>query len=127
MIIIALIVLFIGFVFYLASYLTHIQMNKNEKLPYDFVHFGTFIREFDRYKYVPTLQYNKEYKSIFLRQNDKRIIYLHASIVKFNDKCMIFYPISWIKYCIWMRKNFKEGVRNRIKGLWIESKNANER
>lgn len=94
-------------------------MNKNEKIPYDFVHFNTFMNVFEKYKYVPTLKYDKNFKSIFLKQDDKIIIYLHASIVKFNDKCMIFYPISWIRYCLWMKNNFKE--KNRIIGLWKNS------
>lgn len=106
--IVSLIVLFIVFVLSLASYITHIQMNIQENLPYKFVSFRTFIREFNKYQHSPNLEYNKNYKSIFIKNDGTNILYLHASIVKFNDKCMIFYPISWIKYSLWMKKISKK-------------------
>lgn len=55
-----------------------------------------------------------------MRKNDEDILYLHADIVRINGKCMIFYPIDWIKYCIWMRQ-FQKVNSNRVKGLWNEN------
>lgn len=125
--IVPLIILFICFVLSLASYITHIQMNIQENLPYDFVHFRTFLQEFNKYQYSPSLEYNKNYKSIFIRNDGSNILYLHASIVKFNNKCMIFYPISWIKYSLWIKKKTKkERNSNHVKGLWNVNNKGNE-
>ena len=114
-------IIFILMLCFWVSYSTHIDMNKQEKLPYDYVTLNTFIREFNKYKDDPDLQKNEwNNKSIFLRKNDKDILYLHADIVRINEKCMIFYPIDWIKYCIWMRQ-FQKVDSNRVKGLWNEN------
>lgn len=106
---------------FIIGYMTHIKMNRGTDLPYDFVHFDTFQKIFDKYKYCPTLKYDKNYNSIFLRNEEKDIVYLHASIVKFNNQCMIFYPISWVKYLLWINKNFKP-ENNRVKNLWIQKR-----
>lgn len=102
-----------------SSYATHIYMNKKENVPYDYVNFKTFSREFNKYKYSLGLEYNENGESIFLKINNDYILYLHASIVKINGKCMIFYPIDWFKYCIWI-KQFNKSKTNRVKGLWEE-------
>lgn len=104
-------------VFLCASYETHITMSKNEHYPYDFVKFNTFIKEFDKYKDDSRLKICCNGRSIFLRVGICEIVYLHASIVRFNEKCMIFYPTDWFKYCIWKR-NFTKLKPNRVKGLW---------
>lgn len=107
--------------FYLGCYWsTHVDMNLDEHLPYDFVTFKTFMKEFEKYKDDPNLQkYEWNGKSIFLRGVGEYIVYLHANIVKFNGKCMIFYPLDYIKYCLWMKKfNKKPKKRYRVKGLW---------
>lgn len=107
-------------VLFLASYTTHIEMNINQNKPYGYVTFERFIKEFNKYKNDSRLKYDYDYKSIFLRYyNDEHVchnyVYLHASIVMFEDKCMIFYPIDWFKYCWWMKKQFKH---NKINRLW---------
>ena len=96
----------------------HIDMNKDEKLPYDYVNFETFIKEFEKYQDDPRLDFSRP-GSIFLRTsyfND--ILYLHADIVRIDNKCMIFYPIDYLKYKIWMKKIHKERDIHRVKGLW---------
>lgn len=107
-------------ILFLDSYVTHIQMNIGQKKPYDYVTFDRFIKQFNVYKDDSRLEYDKDYNAIFLRYyDDKHVyyneVYLHASIVEFQNKCMIFYPIDWIKYCWWVKKQF---CHNRIKGLW---------
>lgn len=105
---------------YLGYWAIHVSMNKDEKLPYDFVTFKTFLKEFEKYKDDTDLQkYEHDGKSIFLMRDREYIVYLHANIVKFNGKCMIFYPIDYIKYCLWMKKfNKKPKVNYRVKGIW---------
>ena len=114
-------IVFVLMLCFWVSYSTHIYMNKKEQRPYDYVTLNTFVREFNKYKDDPDLQKNEwNNKSIFLRKNDEDILYLHADIVRINGKCMIFYPIDWIKYCIWMRQ-FQKVNSNRVKGLWNEN------
>lgn len=100
----------------------HVSMNIEQRLPYDFVTFKTFIREFNKYKTDPELDKSELFKgSIFLEKDKESIVYLHANIVKFNNKCMIFYPLDYFKYRKW-KKNFrKESYKNnRVKGLWVQ-------
>lgn len=102
---------------FISSWLTHIDMNKGENKPYDWCTFSTFKKEFDKYKDNPKLEkaaFTGE--SIFLRENLHYIVYLHADIVKFDEKCMILYPHSYLAYHIW-KHNFNK-KSNRQKGLW---------
>ena len=103
-------------------------MNKRQNLLYDYVDFNTFIEVFNeyfnRYKDKPDIKIEHGFGgSPAFFMYDKyynRIIYLHASVVKFENRCMIFYPLSWIRYCIWMRqyKPVKKKKINRVKGLY---------
>ena len=115
------------FIIFISSYLTHIQMNRDQNLQYDYVNFKTFINVFNEYmdRYKDNSNVNIKYgyhgsPAVFMRMkyNCNYFIYLHASIVKFENKCMIFYPWSWIKYCIWIRK-FTKG--KHVKGLWKDN------
>lgn len=110
-------IIFICFICAYTSYVTHIHMNKKEKLPYDYVSFKTFIREFNKYKYNPRLERRENNNSIILKKDNDYVLYLHASIVKIDGKCMIFYPVDWFRYCIWI-KRFNKPKGNRVKGLW---------
>jgi len=108
-------------VYSVACYSAHIHMILREDKPYDFVGFKTFIFEFNRYKKDHKISYDKEVNGIFGEDRDD--LYLCASIIRFNNKCMILYPISFFKYCLWTRKVLKESKdgmakRNRIKGLF---------
>lgn len=107
----------------MAMWCSHVSMNINEHLPYDFVTFKTFLKEFEKYKDDPELDKSKLFKgSIFLEKDKVYIMYLHANIVKFNNKCMIFYPFSYIRYCLWKKKfTHKPKPKYRVKGLWKEN------
>ena len=107
-----LIICFVGFIF---SWSVHISRNKDTGRPYDWCTFDTFIKEFNKYINNPNLEIRAN--SIFLYKSYLECdVYLHASIIKFDEKCMILYPLSWIKYCIW--KNSFTKYYNRCKGLW---------
>lgn len=126
--VILLAVITIGFIWFIACYLTHIEMNRGQNLPYDYVNFKTFRAIFDSYmdKYKDNPNVKIKYgwhgsPAVFMYMNYgyyNYLIYLYANIVKFENKCMIFYPFSYIKYCIWMRK-FANGSRK--KGLWKDN------
>lgn len=117
-----LVLVFIALIPFMSDYLSHIGMNKDQNLPYDWCDFKTFLGEFYK-RYDPkNLEYNTNYKSIFLETWDNEShcyihkIHLHASIIKFdNDKCMILYPWSYFKYCRWL-KNYEKSKRS--KGLF---------
>lgn len=121
------ILLFILIVFFLAgivvlfiSWDTHIEMNKKEHLPYDFVTFDRFIEEFNKYKDNVDLKYDKIFNSWFLEKSE-RTVYIHADIIIFNNKCMILYPISFLRFKLWEYKNKHLNILNndkRQKGLW---------
>lgn len=107
-------------ILFAASYITHVKMNTSQNKPYDYVTFERFMKEFNKYKDDTRLEYDKSFKSIFLRYWDNEHIYrtdvyLHASIVMFMDKCMIFYPVDWIRYCKWVKRQFRP---YRIRGMW---------
>lgn len=109
-----------GLIILFIDYDTHIEMNKKEHLPYDFVIFDRFIEEFNKYKDNVDLEYNKLYNSWFL-ERPKRIVYIHAGIIIFNNKCMILYPISFLRFKLWEYKNKRFNILNddrRQKGLW---------
>ena len=107
--------------FLFARWSVHVSMNLDQKLPYDFVTFKTFLKEFNKYKYHHSLR--KEKNAIFLDKDNKHV-YIHADIVKFNYKCMILYPVSFLIFQIYImnftqNKKVKESkVRYRVKGLW---------
>lgn len=107
-------VLVISLIWFVSSWATHIDMNKMHKMPYDWVSFKTFIKEFKKYEAHLNLDIDKRFKgSIFLYDNLRRVVYLHASIVEFNGRCMIFYPLSYLRYCLW-KHNF---IGHRRKGI----------
>ena len=100
----------------------HIEMNKENGMPYDWCTFKRFKKEFDKYRNHPQLEKGAfGGESIFLYgANCSHIVYLHASIIEFNGKCMILYPHSYFWYCIWKWYFNKERKRtNKQKGLWI--------
>lgn len=101
---------------------THIEMNKEENLPYDYVTFKTFMREFEKYKDDSRLRIDPSYNSIFLdRSIGDYILYLHVGIVKINNKCMILYPLSYLRYKRWIKKFTT--THERVKGLWNGGEN----
>lgn len=107
----------IGFVTFMAYWSTHIYMNKGENLPYDWCGFKTFIKEFNKYKNHPELKINNTSILLYDKREYKSIVYLHADIIKFDDRCMILYPLSYMLYHIW-KYNVIKTKGNRQKGLW---------
>ena len=109
-------------IFWFVNWSVHIDMNKEQGLPYDYVTFGTFMREFEKYKDDFRLRIDSSYNSIFLDKSFMNyILYLHADIAKINNKCMIFYPVSYLRYKIWIRKFTAH--HERVKGLWDGGEN----
>lgn len=120
-IVLLIIVVIVSFMIFVIDWSVHVNMVKDQHRLYDWCTFKTFIKEFDKYKNHPDL-YTEKWgdTSIFLRGPDwEDIVYLHASIIKFNGKCMILYPHSWLQYCIWKRNFCKtKKPKYKQKGLW---------
>ena len=115
-------VLIIAIILLATSWEIHISMNVNSGKPYDWCTFNTFMREFNKYKDDSRLESKNYFKdSIFLYDGFRHVVYLHASIIEFDEKCMILYPLSYIRYCIWKYNFTKHNHKsNRQKGLWKE-------
>ena len=79
--------------------------------------------EFNKYRNHPKLKADEWGGSSILLLEEvgggyNHTVYLHASIIRFDNKCMILYPCSYLIYCIW-KYNFNKKIRyNRQKGLW---------
>jgi|GEM_PF-6083353 len=119
---IILILVVAGIIYKLIPYLTHIEMNMGERVPYDYVNFNTFLNEFNKYKDNPKIKYSGIDSIILYNQDEfKSTLYLHAEIVKIKGKCMIFYPLDYYKYKKWLKNEVKLHIGNhRHKGLWSQ-------
>lgn len=113
-----LVMLCVLFIIFMVDWSVHISMNKGTNNPYDWCTFKTFVKEFDKYKNHPELKVAYG-DSIFLRKNIiDDIVYLHASIICFEGKCMILYPFSYLRYCIWKYNFIQNKNKKRVKDLW---------
>lgn len=124
LIFILLFVVVVGFVAWMIDWSVHISMNKGENKPYDWCTFKTFKREFDKHKNNPKLKIENfgDYSIFIYGSYLSRIVYLHANIIRFDDRCMILYPCSWLRYRIWKRSFAKSRIPKsyRQKGLFIK-------
>lgn len=132
-------------IIFIINYSVHISMIKNEHINYDYADFKTFINEFnkslegeckiynsgfrdsifvDRYKYDTTHVINEKEELIPCKKvlDKHQTAYLHADIIKFVDKGMILYPLSYIRYRLWKKKFIRENINKtkRVKGLFNE-------
>ncbi len=94
-----------GLIVWMVDWSVHISMNKDETKPYDWCTFKTFKKEFDKHINNPKLYIEKwsDYSIFVYGTGLSRIVYLHANIIQFDDKRMILYPCSWLRYRIWKR------------------------
>ena len=92
------------------DYSSHVSSTKEKKCKYDYVTFDTFMRVFN--KYVDKISFNNSRFSCYPD------VYVDEDIIKFGDKCMILYPIDYIKFKWWIRKYKNSNMRQ--KGLWEE-------
>lgn len=104
---------------FLIDYAEHVKESKKQGCPYDYVHFSVFLREFQRYKDNDNLRIDETFETIRLGSNNYQHdkIYLTLYIVQFGDKCMIFYPVDYLRYWFWKKKYFRDKY-SREKGLF---------
>jgi hypothetical protein len=101
------------------SWITHVIMVKGDSnnTTYGYAPFKTFLKVFHNYQKngdrIDTCHENT------IEIKDKcgvYSVYIHASIIRFYDKGMILYPISWFIFKHWLKKyNNKKN-----KKLWKE-------
>jgi hypothetical protein len=69
--------------------------------------FDQFLKQFYAYDnwYV-----QNHFKGSFFDNNKNLFFnyYIHADIIKFDGKCMILDPISWLRFVFWRDKKWKE-------------------
>lgn len=122
-IILILLLVFIILEFRNIPWWVHLSMTKEQRVPYDIVTFDRFLEEFNKYKDDERLEYNKKYNSFVLYgKNLEKIldIDIHASIIMFNNKCMIIRYRDWHKFVKWEKENKKKYGYGRVVGLWEE-------
>lgn len=113
---------------FIIEYTDHISISKKEGLPYDYVIFDTFIKVynayFTKYKHEPGIKIKYGFSGgspgVLMYNKNCTLINLTVDDVIFTDKCMIFYPWSWIRYRIWMKQFKPDKKGKRIKGLYKE-------
>lgn len=116
MILLFLIILLIGA--FIISYLIHVDMTKEQNLPYDYVNFTTFLDAFRKYKDNPNVKFgvSKYLALLFYDKNGKEVVCLYYNVVKIDGKCMIFKPLSWIIYSVWIRQLCRMYMNIVLKG-----------
>jgi hypothetical protein len=109
----------IGFIILLATYLSHISMNKEEGVPYGWGTYKQFLKLYNKYTWVA----NENFRwSLFSKERInywENTGYLHASIFKFNNKCFIFYnPISYFRAVLLIRNEAIKQLGLKEKVNW---------
>jgi len=114
-------ILLIGITAYLINWNIHRIMCKGEHLPYGYATFKQFTKEFNKCK--GKLKHEEYFnKSIFIEViNEKNSLvnecYIHAGIIKFNDKCMIIKPHEHWKFLLW-KYQFLKSINQKEKVDW---------
>lgn len=104
------------FVFY---YICHAIDTIQSGFKYDYVDYNVFLREIKKYEDKKwDINYNEH--KIKYYYNYSTIFYLTKYSVHINNKYMIFYPIDYIKYRLWLCEHTSK-TSNRVKGLWEEN------
>ena len=93
---------------FIMNYMFHIFDTLLSERTYDWVTFNSFKRVYQKYEN----KYNR-----YSRKNYG--YYLDSKTIKFSDNYIIFYPLSYLKYRVWLLKEIYP-ISNRIKGLWNE-------
>lgn len=81
---------------YLIMYSIHVSMVKGETITYGYATFEKFKKQF----YKNKLLKDECYVSCYQNKTNNSII--HCDIIKFNGIGMILYPISFLKYKMFM-------------------------
>lgn len=119
---ILIILLIICMFYFMFNYIAHIfETIFFERKSYDWVTFRSFIKVYQKYKEKYNFDDSKYPRRIRLRVNCYTVAQLDLKLVEFSDYCMIFYPLSYLIYCIWITKETLF-IPKRIKGLWKKDK-----
>lgn len=106
---------------FIASYLTHISMVRDNTERWAFGSFRDFKKAFDL---ISNWERNERFpNSFFVYDNNyNHISRIHASIIMFNNAGMILYPLSWIRFCLFIHKNKlpKKITKSEAKEAWFK-------
>lgn len=100
------------------NYLTHILMTLSQRKSYDWVDFNTFIKTVHNYEEKYRCDVLKCLGSICLTKCYCQVVaQFNLNLIRFSDDYMIFYPLSYLRYHLWLLKETSP-TSNRVKGLW---------
>lgn len=102
---ISIVLVSIFFTIWLIYWSVHISQNKSERCPYGWGNFTKFLKQFNKYDKWITKGWST---SLFGKGDDYYKYYIHADIIKFNGKCMILDPVSYLKFKLFMKNICKE-------------------
>jgi len=96
-------------IYYISNYISHVVMSLTEGTDFGFSNFLKFLKYFKAYK---DWKVNEDWVDIYHFFGNKIIFHcdyqIYAGIIKFNNKCMILDPISFILFDIWKRYKWKK-------------------
>ena len=92
---------------FIAPWQAHISMNKDQHAPLGRGNFDKFINEFNKYNEWET---NEKFRESFFGAGNSyhNRYYIHADIIKFDDKCMTLGLISYWKFKRWSKKEWNK-------------------
>lgn len=104
---------------------THVEMTKKhcKANGYYMGTFKDFLKEFSNREWVK----DQEYENSFFNKNDHydKDNKIHASMIIFDGKYMLLYPISYIRF-YFFRKKYSQKTRVNSNGKWKNAEWANE-
>jgi len=120
---ITLIIVLIGTVLFVnfALWVVHVSMMLSEKCEWSCASFKTFLKEYNKYDgWERDELWSFSHFGGTLSSAGRNKYYIHAGIIKFNDKGMLLYPHSHFMYLIWLITNRLVTPSNYKKDLWNE-------
>lgn len=100
----------------LAFWLAHVDMTMERTINYRYGTYKDFIREYKKYNW----EMSKHSKNSYIEIKDTYRTKIDASIIMFDGKGMILYPISYIRFSI-------NKYLNRLPKLLIEERIVDNR
>jgi hypothetical protein len=89
-------------VIFFASWDIHRDMTISNTDSWGYATFKVFKVFFDKFDWDRDISYPESY---FGKEDDYNKNKIHASIIKFNNKGMVLYPWSYIRFSYWLKKN----------------------
>lgn len=105
------------FILYMATWFSHYVMTKSNAKAWGFGTYKKFLSEFSKKEWERDVNYSwsffgKNWSGV------RRLDYIHACIIKFDDKGMVLNPLSYLLVIAFLFKHRVHGPKTYEKGLW---------